>query len=103
MCKSPEAERILIARHPILRIISAWNDKFNMNNTDPAGIPMGLSMLLKTQMGQSFQTDVSFLKEELNVSDIESQHCLLRYYFCLCVGFGFSVKTIDSFPFFDQS
>ena len=49
------AEKVLIVRHPIIRIVSAWNDKFNLNNTETnVGLAMGMKMLMASPMRKHF-------------------------------------------------
>ena len=65
MCQN--AEKVLVVRHPILRIISAWNDKFNLNNTaDGAGLKMGINILKGLSKG-FFANDLEVLNKELEV------------------------------------
>ena len=81
MCQ--HAEKVLVVRHPIMRIISAWNDKFNLNNTETrVGLPMGMRMLLNPSMRNAFPTDVKFLFREMKVTLITShddRHMILRH------------------------
>jgi len=68
MCQT--GEKVLVVRHPILRIISAWNDKFNLNNTsNRAGLLMGLGMIQHPAMRKAFQRDFAFLSEETKVEN----------------------------------
>jgi len=81
MCES--GEKVLIVRHPIVRIISAWNDKFNLNNTrNNAGLTMGIQML--NRMKNAFQKDYQFLQNELQV-------CLIPQYTLIVT---FSLKNV---------
>ena len=41
---------VLIVRHPIVRIYSAWNDKFSFNSTDNAGFAYGFKKLLSLSL-----------------------------------------------------
>ena len=61
-------EKVLIIRHPILLLISAWNDKFNLNNTDDeVGLQFGAKLLLLPKMRTHFSRDSDFLVKELMV------------------------------------
>ena len=43
MCQT--GEKVLFVRHPILRLISAWNDKFSLENLASHGLPYGINLL----------------------------------------------------------
>ena len=44
MCS--KGERVLFVRHPVLRLISAWNDKFSLaNNNALHGLWYGMNLL----------------------------------------------------------
>ena len=44
---------VLITRHPIVRIISSWNDKFGWNSTEGSGFAYGVKQFLKKKLGLS--------------------------------------------------
>ena len=74
-------ERILVVRHPILRIISGWNDKFNLNNTEQnSGLQMGMSFfrglakdyILKRDatFQRAYERERAFWNQEMGVSSL---------------------------------
>ena len=55
-----KGEKILFVRHPILRLISAWNDKFSLhNNNVKSGLEYGVRLLRGWR--SSFPDDYKFL------------------------------------------
>lgn len=53
--------KVLVVRHPILRLASAWNDKFNVKNKDGPGIRYGLNLLLRTKSFKFFEKERQFV------------------------------------------
>ena len=62
-----KGEKVLFVRHPILRLISAWNDKFSLrNNNVKSGLEYGVRLLRGWK--NSFPDDYEFLvKARLSV------------------------------------
>ena len=55
-----KGEKVLFVRHPILRLISAWNDKFSLrNNNVKSGLEYGVRLLRGWK--NSFPDDHGFL------------------------------------------
>ena len=62
MCTS--GEKVLFVRHPILRLISAWNDKFSLaNNGAQHGLPYGMNLL--RGWSRQFPEDFKFMTKEI--------------------------------------
>ena len=53
--------KVLVVRHPILRLASAWNDKFNVENKDGPGIRYGINLLLRTKSFKFFEKERQFV------------------------------------------
>lgn len=69
MCKN--GHKILFVRHPILRIISAWNDKFNLNNTrQKSGVQYGIRILLR--MKNHARRELEKIFEEWSENEVTS-------------------------------
>ena len=55
-----KGEKVLFVRHPILRLISAWNDKFSLhNNNVKSGLEYGVRLIRGWR--SSFPDDYKFL------------------------------------------
>ena len=55
-----KGEKVLFVRHPILRLISAWNDKFSLrNNNVKSGLEYGVRLLRGWR--NSFPDDYEYL------------------------------------------
>ena len=65
MCQS--GEKVLFVRHPILRLISAWNDKFSLANRQKAnGLYYGMGILRSwAKKTAVFKADVTFMNAQL--------------------------------------
>ena len=62
MCSS--GEKVLFVRHPILRLISAWNDKFSLaNNGAQHGLLYGMNLL--RGWSRQFPDDFKFMINEI--------------------------------------
>jgi len=66
---------VLITRHPIVRLISSFNDKFGWNSTDGAGFTYGVTLFLRSDnhMLSFFPRSFEFLTR-LNVTQIRETH-----------------------------
>ena len=42
--------KVLIVRHPLIRIYSAWNDKFSFNSTESSGFAYGFKKLASKEL-----------------------------------------------------
>ena len=66
MCQN--GEKVLFVRHPILRLISAWNDKFNLNNTSAkSGVQYGMRILY--QMKKHASSEMQYIWREWPTSN----------------------------------
>mgnify|MGYP000239869019 CR=1 FL=1 len=66
---------LLITRHPIVRLISSFNDKFGWNSTDGAGFTYGVRLFLRSDYHMKAFFPHSFLfLTTLNLTDIGKTH-----------------------------
>ena len=65
MCQT--GEKVLFVRHPVLRLISAWNDKFSLANRQKAnGLYYGMGVLRRwAKKTKILKADVAFMNAEL--------------------------------------
>ena len=72
MCET--GEKVLFVRHPILRLISAWNDKFSLANNDAShGLWFGMNLL--RGWSKWFPTDLKFMENEIKQKSSKNKNC----------------------------
>ena len=63
----------LIVRHPVVRWVSSWNDKFSWNSTAGAGFAYGLRFWGTPRMQKEYPSEFSFLTG-MHFSEIQAKH-----------------------------
>ena len=72
MCQT--GEKVLFVRHPILRLISAWNDKFSLaNNGASHGLWYGMNLL--RGWSKEFPADFKFMNNEIKQKRSKDKNC----------------------------
>jgi len=85
MCQT--GEKVLFVRHPILRLISAWNDKFSLaNNKKNHGLWFGMSLL--RGWSKQFPEDYKFMNKEIEQKRSQDRNCAWNRQKAACLPSG---------------